>query len=55
MSGRTPLDSQPCFVLSAGMAKRVDARDLKSLSRKGVRVRVPVLALFTTTTYTTGT
>ena len=28
------------------MAKRVDARDLKSLSRKGVRVRVPVLALF---------
>lgn len=29
------------------MAKRVDARDLKSLSRKGVRVRVPVLASHT--------
>jgi hypothetical protein len=28
------------------MAKRVDARDLKSLSRKGVRVRVPVLASY---------
>jgi CrcB protein len=32
------------------MAKRVDARDLKSLSRKGVRVRVPVLACCRTST-----
>ena len=43
-----PLDrdfsSRFCFRCGAGMAKRVDARDLKSLSRKGVRVRVPVLA-----------
>ena len=36
---------------TARMAKRADARDLKSLLRKEVRVRVPVLACCGTTTY----
>ena len=34
----------PSSRLCAGVAKAVDARDLKSLARKGVRVRVPASA-----------
>ena len=41
---RSSLFAFGLFWWYAGVAKRVDARDLKSLARKGVRVRVPAPA-----------
>ena len=41
--------NNPCFgglhIVPAGMAELADARDLKSRSRKGVRVRPPLPAV----------